>query len=114
MCVRVCVLLVLRYTVQDGVLKKSVENLQQYVRRPNIRIFGVPVLPNESSEEVNKFVLGMITNNNIDIPISSIDRAHRIGKVVESRSHPNQKVQPIIVVLPHLGIEQYFTEHGNL
>ena len=82
---------------ENIMLKKSVENLQQYVRRPNIRIFGVPVLPNESSEEVNKFVLGMITNNNIDIPISSIDRAHRIGKVVESRNHPNQKVQPIIV-----------------
>ena len=82
---------------ENIMLKKSVENLQQYVRRPNIRIFGVPVFPNESSEEVNKFVLGMITNNNIDIPLSSIDRAHRIGKVVESRNHPNQKVQPIIV-----------------
>ena len=74
---------------ENIMLKKSVENLQQYVRRPNIRIF---VLPNESSEEVNKFVLGMITNNNIDIPISSIDRAHRI-----SRNHPNQEVQPTIV-----------------
>ena len=37
---------------ENIMLKKSVENLQQYVRRPNIRIFGVPVLPNESSEEV--------------------------------------------------------------
>ena len=35
--------------------------------------------------------------NKFDLPISSIDRAHHIGKVVESRNHPNQKVQPIIV-----------------
>ena len=78
-------------------LTKRVDDLQQYVRRPNLRIFGVPVTANESSDDVKRLVEHIMEVNDLEIPNSSIDRAHRIGKVVSSKVDENVKIQPIIV-----------------
>ena len=80
-------------------LKNRVDDLQQYVRRQNIRIFGVPVKNQETSKDVEKLVKKLITETGISD--FSLDRAHRIGKkkkVVNINSEEIE-VQPIIARL---------------
>ena len=61
-------------------LVKDVENLHHYTRRPNIRIFGLPVPAKENSKEVVGHVKQIIDRCGMDISHGSIDRAHRIGR----------------------------------
>ena len=49
-------------------LVQSVDDLSQYVRRPNLRIFGVPVYKDETCDDLRNMVGKMINDNNIDIP----------------------------------------------
>ena len=70
------------------------ENLQQYVIRPHVRIFGVPVSENERSENVERCVKDIISQTGMDIPHESIDRAHRVGK---PKVKEGITTQPIIV-----------------
>ena len=78
-----------------GLLKRELDDLNQYVRRPNLRIFGVSVKRNENSVDVERVVKKIIEDHEIDIPDSSIDRAHRIGKV--KKYDDGSELQPIIV-----------------
>ena len=78
--------------VNNSVLSKKVDDLQQYIRRPNIRIFGVSVPDKESSEDVEKLVKNL--TNGMDVPDSSIDTAHRIGRIQKGNG---KDIQPIIV-----------------
>ena len=55
------------------------EELEQYGRRPCLRIDGVPTKANESSDDVLNFVKSLFKKAKVDIPESIIDRAHRIG-----------------------------------
>ena len=80
---------------ENMALKSKVDDLQQYVRRPNLRFFGVPLPAKETADDVKRTVVQIIEENGIDVPTSSIDRAHRIGKI--STNERNQKIQPIIV-----------------
>ena len=80
--------------VNNSALSKNVDDLQQYIRRPNIRIFGVSVPDKESSEDVEKLVKNLINKYGMDIPDSSIDRAHRIGRIQKGNG---KDTQPIIV-----------------
>ena len=82
----------LKKVVND--LHTEVEDLQQYIRRQNVRIFGVKVHDNETSEQVEQFVKDMISDGEIDIPLESLDGAHRIGK---KKTGENGVTQPIIV-----------------
>ena len=89
---------VLSLKAENIVLTKRIEDLQQYVRRPNLRIFGVPLGNKETSEDVVKIVENTIESNDLNIPLSSIDRAHRIGNVFNSGEGINKvRTQPIIV-----------------
>ena len=74
----------------------ELEDLQQYVRRPNLRIYGVPVVIDETSDMVETKVK-TILNELLDERIT-IDRAHRIGRVKEDDE--GNKSQPIIVRFP--------------
>ena len=65
---------------KNAELSKTVENLQQYIRGPNIRIFGVPVPVKESSGDVERLVTEIMDRTGMDIPHANMDRAHRIGK----------------------------------
>ena len=77
---------------QNIVLSRTVDDMQQYVRRQNVRIFGVKV---EEGEDCMALVHDLVQKNNVDIPKSSIDRAHRIGKKVTDKN--GVLTQPIIV-----------------
>ena len=85
----------LRLKEENNKLKDKVEGLEQYGRRPNLRIFGLPLPAKETSDEVRRKVAKLISDSDIEVPVSSIDRAHRIGKVTKNKS--DQNIQPIIV-----------------
>ena len=55
------------------------EELEQYGRRPCLRIDGVPTKTNESSDDVLDSVKSLFKEAKVDTPESAIDRAHRIG-----------------------------------
>ena len=77
---------------QNIALSKSLEDLQQYTRRQSLRIFGVKV---DKNEDCMAIVSELINKNKVPIPLSSVDRAHRIGKLTKNRE--GESVQPIIV-----------------
>lgn len=72
-------------------LEASVENkldeLEQYGRRNNLRIFGVPVEDNENTDDI---VIGIAKSIGVNLDKLCIDRSHRIG----NKDSPNR---PIIV-----------------
>ena len=74
----------------------KLDDLEQYGRRLYARIDGVHEVPNESNEQVFKFIAGKIKETGEDIPTVVIDRAHRIGKSYNDRSS-NKKCKSIIV-----------------
>ena len=65
---------------ENTILRTELEDVQQYTRRPNLRLYGIPVEPNESSQTVLNKVKNIITENGLEIPMESLDRGHRIGK----------------------------------
>ena len=80
-------------------LKNRVDDLQQYIRRQNVRIFGVPVKHQERSKDVEELVKKLITDSGISE--FSLDRAHRIGKKKKAKNNDSEEieVQPIIARL---------------
>ena len=68
------------YQKQVNELKDSQAELEQYGRRLCIRIDGVPMVENETSNDVLQNVKSFIEESSSEIPDAAIDRAHRIGK----------------------------------
>ena len=60
--------------------ESNIEELEQYGRRLCLRIESVPVVENETSEDVFSNVYDMCKKVNIDISKNDIDHAHRTGK----------------------------------
>ena len=88
-----------RLREQNRVLKSELDDLQQYVGRPNLRIYGVPVSDDEPSSvveaKVQDIIAGVLTE---EAPKISIDRAHRISK--KKKNERGFDTQPIIVRFP--------------
>lgn len=57
-------------------VKFKCDELEQYGRRNNIRIFGVP---ENKNEDTDKLVIDVAKRINVDLKLSSIDRSHRVG-----------------------------------
>ena len=55
--------------------------MEQYTRRPNLGIYGVPLVENESPVNVEEKVIN-INDCNVGIDVSSLDLAHRVGKII--------------------------------
>ena len=60
--------------------EKQIDEIEQYGRRLCLRITGIPTETNEKSDDVLTKVRELISESNVDIPDSTIDRAHRIGE----------------------------------
>ena len=84
----VCVLPehVKNYQEQVNELKASQDELEQYGRRLCIRIDGVPVAENETSNNVLQNVRSIIEESSSEIPDVAIDRAHRICKAYTDKT----------------------------
>lgn len=69
---------------------KKIDDLEQYQRRNNIRIFGVP---EEERENTDNIVINIASDMGMKIDYCDIDRSHRVGKPDNYRD----KARPIIV-----------------
>ena len=74
----------------------ELDDLQQYGRRPNLRIYGVPVEVNETAAMVEEKVKTILGNIGTDVPTTKpikFDRAHRVGKPkVDQKGHKQQAI----------------------
>ena len=70
-------------------LEIRLDDLQQYGRRNNLRIFGVK---ESSTASTDARVLAVVKTMGVDLPVSAIDRFHRLGKPGN-----NDQTRPIIV-----------------
>lgn len=52
-------------------------HLEQYSRRNSLRIFGVPEITNENTDAITTNLFKK--NLSIDMPVSAIERSHRVG-----------------------------------
>ena len=76
-------------------LSAELDNLEQYTRRTNIRLYGIP-----ENEEENTDVLAMnFFKDELNVPVAKedISRSHRIGR--KSSPTSGRKPRPIIVRL---------------
>ena len=67
-------------------LKNSQDKLEQYGRRFCIRIDGVPMAENETSNDVLQNMKSFIEESCSEIPDIKIDRVHRIGKAYTDKT----------------------------
>ena len=65
--------------------EEKIEELDQYGRRLCLRINGIEMKKDETSGDVFNLVKEKIVEAKVDIPNCVVDRAHRIGKVLNNR-----------------------------
>jgi hypothetical protein len=58
-------------------LETTVDDLEQYGRRNNLRIFGIPERDNEKTDDI---VIDVASKIGVVLDSSCIDRSHRVGK----------------------------------
>ena len=74
------------YQKQGNELKDILDKLEQYGRRWSIRIDGVPMAKNETSNNFLQNVKSIIEKSNSEIPNAAMDRIHRTGKMETDKS----------------------------
>ena len=52
----------------NNILKHEVDDIQQYVRRQNVRIYGVKVAKKETSADVEIIIKGILNDAEIQLP----------------------------------------------
>ena len=85
---------------ENAGLRDEVDDVRQYIRRSNMRIYNVPTAAKENKEDVRKKVVGVINKAGLDISEAQIDRAHRIGY---KNTKNDIETQPIIVKFLRFG-----------
>ena len=70
--------------------QSNVEELEQYGRRQCVRIDNVPIIQNETSNDVLQYILSICDEVQIPIKDEDIDRAHRIGKPYQDKISKKQ------------------------
>lgn len=74
---------------ENIILKERIDHLEQYSRRNNIRIFGMPEKQNENLEDS---VIDIFEKKlNVHVPKEAIERIHRTGR------HSEGKTRPVII-----------------
>lgn len=72
-------------------LDNKIENLEQYSRRNNLRVFG---LAEDKPEDASRAVINLFkTKMKLEIKPSDIDRVHRIGRV----DGDSDKTRPLLI-----------------
>ena len=72
----------------------KIDDLEQYGRRENMRIHGIPESTDSIDDDGEKVILKMAKDLNIELKDSDIQRAHRLGT---KRINPNSRPRPIII-----------------
>ena len=74
----------------------NTEELEQYGRRLYLRIDGIPLKNNETSEEILDSVKNVFELTKVNIPDVIVDRAHRIGRIYKDHAS-NKNCKGIMV-----------------
>ncbi|XP_063970662.1 uncharacterized protein LOC135157761 [Lytechinus pictus] len=75
-------------------LQVKTDDMEQYSRRKNIRIYGIEEKEGESTDEV---VGNVAKRMGVEISLSDIDRSHRLGPVKAAGAAERSGSRPIIV-----------------
>lgn len=70
----------LRKRVQK--LEETVDSSEQYSRRNCLRVTGIPVTENESTDDI---VVTLASSIGVDLEVKDIDRSHRLGRQEPAR-----------------------------
>lgn len=74
---------------------QRLDDLEQYQRRNNLRVFGVV---EKKGENTDTLLIDIFKNKlNVDVSLSDIDRSHRVGAVQQPGPDGKIKHRPIIV-----------------
>ena len=60
-------------------IRNELDDLQQYGRRPNVRLYGVQLEENENNSRIEQRVLKIAEDLQIKISVNALERAHRVG-----------------------------------
>ena len=82
-------------------LSSSLDNLEQYSRRVNIRIDGINEFPNENPTKVIFHLVNRVLKLSPPLEASEVDRCHRIGPVNDRRGNPRKR--PLLVKFTSYG-----------
>ena len=74
----------------------NTEELEQYGRRLYLRIDGIPLKNNETSEDILDSVKNLFELTKVNIPDVIVDRAHRIGRIYKDHAS-NKNCKGIMV-----------------
>lgn len=79
----------------ESVAVNRTDDLEQYTRRHNLRVFGVPEVEGEDTDiEVGKIFKDKLK---LDIPLERLDRTHRVGRRPGPAADGSPRWRPIIV-----------------
>lgn len=74
---------------------KKVDELEQYQRRNNLRVFGIP---ERKDEDTDGIVLGLLRDKlAIDLPLERVERTHRVGRPRPPGDDGETRPRPIII-----------------
>jgi len=101
----------LQEQLADTSLKQ--DDLEQYTRRVNLRVFGIPEKVGESTDTI---VMQLLKDKlNVDLPLERLQRSHRVGRKPEPDSQGRPRHRPIIVrFLSYRDKRQVFTNKKKL
>lgn len=84
--------------------QQKVVNLEDYSRRSNLLVFGVPEAKSESENELKEKVIGNIFDKRLGVKVASVGRIHRLGKRIKKTGNSEndsgrgeQKTRPVIL-----------------
>ena len=101
------------YQTQVNEFKDNQDELEQCDRRLYIRVDGVKIVENRTSNDVLQNVKSIIEKSSSEISDVAIDRSHQVGKAYTNKAF-GLKCKSIIAGLRPFGIELCFTAIGRI
>jgi len=81
--------------VLDNQLKCRTDDVEQYTRRNNLRVFGIPETP---GEDTDRLIVNLAKEQlGVDLPLEAIERSHRVGSRPAARQGGRERHRPVIV-----------------
>ena len=80
---------------KEGLLERKIDQLDQYSKRPNLLLDGLPLRKNETPDSTHSAVIAEIDQLGLEIDDCEVDRAHRAEQRYEDNNGRLQ--QPVVV-----------------
>ena len=81
---------------KHNLLERRVDDSEQYGRRCNLRINGIPISAKETSDDCLNKVKAEVAKLGVDINAWEFDRAHRVGATKDREGRPVKERQMIV------------------